>query len=241
MQHLCVTESPPVSHWVVTYLEPNDRGNLTAGHVKVVLDQPSEAAARQVFADKVRVASSLDYASVLLRCDDSVVDRWPVTEADEPDVSDLRRAIALISHRATNLHEGIHWSLTEATGAGRLAQLLRGIDFAYRTFIDYFQADAEAIDAQIQQSATTSADDDVDSYDTYNRYAVQAIMAIRAKDRAALNEVVHTVNRDRAAPRFVGGVCDVYAGLLPQLSTPEGQEFLSTWIARITALEDELN
>ena len=41
-----------MSHWAVTYLEPNDRGNLAAGYVTVVLEQQSEAVARQVFADK---------------------------------------------------------------------------------------------------------------------------------------------------------------------------------------------
>lgn len=30
-----------------------------------------------------------------------------------------------------------------------------------------------------------------------------------------------------------GAVCDLYAGLLPVLSTTEGREFLSTWTARI--------
>jgi hypothetical protein len=50
-------------------------------------------------------------------------------------------------------------------------------------------------------------------------------MAMRAEDRAALNEVFDSVNREAAGPRLVGGVCDVYAGLLPVLSTPEGQEF----------------
>jgi hypothetical protein len=231
-----------MSQWAVTYLDPNDRSNLAAGYTTVVLDQPSEGAARQVFADMVRVAEALDYASVLLRCDGSVVERWPVFTGNDPDFSDVRRAVALISHRATNLHEGIHWSLTEAAEAGRLLQLLWAVDFAYRKVIDYFQADAEAIDEQIQRFATTGAEDDADSFDTYNRYAAQAIVALRAEDLAAVNEVIHVVNRDRAGARFVGAVCDVYAGLLPQLSTPEWQkEFLSTWIARITAIEDELN
>lgn len=49
------------------------------------------------------------------------------------------------------------------------------------------------------------------------------------------------MNREFAGPRLVGGVCDVYAGLLPVLSTLEGQEFLSTWTARIMGLEDQSN
>ena len=65
--------------------------------------------------------------------------------------------------------------------------------------------------------------------------------AMRAEDRAALNEVFDVVNREAAGPRLVGGVCDVYAGLVPVLSTPEGQEFLSTWTARLTGLEDQFN
>ena len=227
-----------MSHWAVTYLEPNDRGNLAAGYVTVVLEQQSEAVARQVFADTVRVAESLDYAGVQLRCDGSVVERWPVVTGDEPDLSDLRRAAALISHRATTHQEGLHWSLAEAAQAGRLVQLLRAVDAAYRVVIEHFGVDAQAIDGQIQRFTTAEA---ADSFDVYNRHAARAIMAMRAEDRAALNEVFDAVNRESAGARLVGGVCDVYAGLLPVLSTPEGQEFLSTWTARIAGIEDQFN
>ncbi|KEP41936.1 hypothetical protein [Mycobacterium kansasii] len=227
-----------MSRWAVTYLEPNDRVNQAAGYITVVLDQPSEAAARQVFADQVRVAETLDYAGVQLRCDGSVVERWPVVTGDDPDLSDLRRAAALISHRATTDQEGLHWSLAEAAEAGRLVQLLRAVDGAYRVVIWHFGADAQAIDEQIQRFTNAEA---ADSFDVYNRHAARAIMAMRAEDRAALNEVFNAVNREAAGPRLVGGVCDVYAGLLPVLSTPEGQEFLSTWTARITGLEDQFN
>jgi hypothetical protein len=227
-----------MSQWAVTYLEPNDRGNLAAGYITLVLDQPSEAAARQVFADKVGVAESLDYAGVQLRCDGSVIERWPVVTGDDPDLSDLRRAAALISHRATTHQEGLHWSLAEATEPGRLVQLLRAVDAAYRVVMGHFGADAQAIDEQIQRFTTAEA---ADSFDVYNRHAARAIMAMRAEDRAALNEVFDAVNREAAGPRLVGGVCDVYAGLLPVLSTPEGQEFLSTWTARITGVEDQLH
>src|SRR4051812_48381468 len=85
-----VEGSAPMGQWAVADLEPNDRGNLAAGFVKVVLEQESEADARQVFADKVGVAESLDYAGVQLRCDGSVIDRWPVVIGDGPDVSDFR-------------------------------------------------------------------------------------------------------------------------------------------------------
>lgn len=222
----------------MTYLEPNDRGNLAAGYVTVTLDQQSEAVARRVFADKVRVAESLDYAGVQLRCDGSVVERWPVVTGDDPDLSDLRRAAALMSHRATTHQEGLHWSLVEATEAGRLVQLLRAVDAAYRVVIEHFGANAQAIDGQIQRFTTAEA---ADSFDVYNRHAARAIMAMRAEDRWALNEVFDAVNREAAGPRLVGGVCDVYDGLLPVLSTPEGQEFLSTWTARITGIEDQFN
>lgn len=227
-----------MSQWAVTYLEPNDRGNPAAGYITVVLDQPSEAAARQVFADTVRAAESLDYAGVQLRCDGSVVERWPIVTGDDPDFSDLRRAAALISHRATTHHEGMHWSLAEATEAGRLVQLLRAVDVAYRVVIDHFGADAQTIDEQIQRFTTAVA---ADNFDVYNRHAARAIMAMRAEDRAALNDVFDAVNREAAGPRLVGGVCDVYAGLLPVLSTPEGQQFLSTWTARITGIENQSN
>lgn len=222
----------------MTYLEPNDRGNPAAGYITVALDQPSEAAARQAFADEVRVAEALEYAAVQLRCDGSIVEHWPVVTGDDPDLSDLRRAAALISHRATIHQEGLHWSLAEAAEAGRLVQLLRAVDFAHRVVIEHFGADAQTIDEQIQRFTTAAA---ADSFDVYNRHAARAIMAMRAEDRAALNEVFDAVNRESAGPRLVGGVCDVYAGLLPVLLTPEGQEFLSTWTARITGLEDQSN
>lgn len=227
-----------MSQWAVKYFEPNDRGNLAAGYIAVALDQASEAAARQVFADKIRVAEALDYVGVQLRCDGSVVERWPVVTGDEPDLSDLRRAAVLISHLSTTHQEGLHWSLTQAAETGRLAQLLRAVDAAYRVAIEHFRADAQSIYKQIQRFTTANA---ADSLDIYNRRAARAIMAIRGEDRAALNEVLDSVNREAAGPRLVGAVCDLYAALLPVLSTPKGQEFLSTWTARITGLEDQLN
>lgn len=103
--------------------------------------------------------------------------------------------------------------------------------------IDHFNADAQAIDEQIRRFA--AAEEAADSFDIYNRYAARAIVAMRAEDRAALYVVFEAVNREAAGPRLVGGVCDVYAGLLPVLSTPEGEEFVSTWTARITEIEDQ--
>jgi hypothetical protein len=184
------------------------------------------------------LAEVLEYAAVQLRCDGSIVERWPVATGGDPDFSDVRRAVALISHRATIHQEGLHWSLAEAAETGRLAQLLRAVDFGYRAVIEHFAVDAQTIDEQIQRFTTATA---ADSFDVYDRHAARAIMAMRAEDRAALNEVFDAVNREAAGPRLVGGVCDVYAGLLPVLSTPEGQEFLSTWTARITRLEDQSN
>jgi|GEM_PF-3238216 len=222
--------------WSVTCLEPNDRGNLAAGFISVALDQPSEADARQVFDDKIRVAESLGYASIQLRCDGAVVATWPIATGDEPDYSDMRRAAALISHRAASHHEGLHWSLAEAAEAGTLSQLLRAVDAVYRVTIDYFGADAQAIDGHIQEFSTAEAADD---FEVYNRHAAQAIMAIREEDRVALNAVFDAVNGDAAGPRLVGGVCDVYAGLLPVLVTPDGQEFLSAFTARLAAVEEQ--
>lgn len=222
----------------MTYLEPNDRGDLAAGYAKVVLDAPEEAAARHVFAEQVAVAEALDFAGVQLRCDGSVVERWPVVSGDEPDLSDFRRAVALISHRATAHDEGLYWSLTEAVEAGRLPQLLRSVDAAYRVVIEHFGANGQVIDEQIRQLTTA---EDADSFDVYNRYAARAIMTLRAEDRAALNEVIVAVNHDASGPRFVGAVCDVYAGLLPEVATAEGRDFLSAWTARIAGLEDQFD
>jgi hypothetical protein len=147
-----------------------------------------------------------------LRCDGSVVERWPVVTGDEPDLSDLRRAAALISHRATTHQEGLHWSLAEAAQAGRLVQLLRAVDAAYRVVIEHFGVDAQAIDGQIQRFTTAEA---ADSFDVYNRHAARAIMAMRAEDRAALNEVFDAVNRESAGARLVGVSVTCMPGFCP--------------------------
>ncbi|MCV7095399.1 hypothetical protein [Mycobacterium kubicae] len=65
------------AQWSVAVREPNDRGNVAAGYIVVVLEQDSEANARNTYADCKRVAPSLDYQSVELRCGDTVVERWP--------------------------------------------------------------------------------------------------------------------------------------------------------------------
>jgi hypothetical protein len=65
------------AQWSVAVREPNDRGNLAAGYIVVVLEQASEANARDVYADRKRVAPGLGYQSVELRCGDTVVERWP--------------------------------------------------------------------------------------------------------------------------------------------------------------------
>ena len=43
----------------------------------VVLEQTSEANARQIFADRVRVAGALGYESVTLRHNNVDIERWP--------------------------------------------------------------------------------------------------------------------------------------------------------------------
>lgn len=227
-----------MSQWTVTHLEPNDRGHPAAGYITVAMDQSSEAAARGAFADTIRVAEMLEYAMVQLRCDGVIIERWPLVTGDDPDLSDLRRAAALISHRGTNHPDGLHWSLSEAAESGRLAQLLRAVDFAYRVVIQHFGLDGQTIGSQIHRFSTAPA---TDSFDRYYRYAAQAITAMHAEDRAGLNEVLDTVNRESAGPRLVGAVCDVYARLLPVLSAAEGREFLSTWTARIAGLEEQCN
>jgi hypothetical protein len=80
-----------------------------------------------------------------------------------------------------------------------------------------------------------------DSFEVYNRHAARVIMAMRAEDRAALYAIFDEVNREAAGPRLVGAVCDVYAELPPVLSTAEGRDFLATWTARITGLDDQFN
>ena len=97
-----------MSQWTVTHLEPNDRGNPAAGYITVAVDQSSEAAARQAFADTVHVAETLEYATVQLRRDGVIIERWPAVTGDDPDLSDLRRAAALMSHRGTNHPDGLH-------------------------------------------------------------------------------------------------------------------------------------
>lgn len=87
----------------------------------------------------------------------------------------------------------MHWSLAEATEAGRLVQLLRAVEAACRVVIDYFGADAQSIDAKIQRFTATAAGE---SFEVYKRHAARAIMAMRAEDRAALYDVFEAVNRE---------------------------------------------
>ena len=63
--------------WAVAVRKPIDRGNPLAGYDVVVFAQRSEANARQVFAGRVKVAGALGYESVMLRCNDVVIERWP--------------------------------------------------------------------------------------------------------------------------------------------------------------------
>jgi hypothetical protein len=157
-----------------------------------------------------------------LRCDGSIVERWPVVTGDDPDLSDLRRAAALISHRATIHQDGLHWSLAEAAEAGRLVQLLRAVDFAYRVVIEHFGADTQTIDEQIQRFTTAAA---ADSFDVYNRHAARAMLAMRAEARAALHEVVDAVNRESAGPRLVGASVTGMPGFCPCDRLRKGRSF----------------
>ncbi len=73
-----------MSHWTVTHLEPNDRGNLAAGYVTVAVEQPSEADASQAFAAAVQVAEALDYAGVQLRATVRLLNAGPLSPAATP-------------------------------------------------------------------------------------------------------------------------------------------------------------
>jgi hypothetical protein len=58
-------------------------------------------------------------------------------------------------------------------------------------------------------------------------------------DRRAFNAVLEDVNRDYVPRRLIGAVADVYTALLPELSTPSGEEFMSNWIARLTDFDNQ--
>ena len=160
-----------------------------------------------------------------------------VNANDDPNIADYLRATALISHCATNDHDGMKAALGEAK-TERLVPLLRALDAAYRVVIEHFRTPgaAQAIDDKIRALTTTEGGD---SWDTYNRYAARVIMAMRAEDRTAFNSVLEDVNRDYAPRRLIGAVADVYTKLLPELSTPAGEELMSNWIARLTDFENQ--
>jgi hypothetical protein len=166
--------------------------------------------------------------------------RWSnrtVSANDDPDITDYLRATALIAHCATNDRAATKTALGEAK-LERLVPLLRALDAAYRVVIEHFRTpeETQALDDEIRALTTTEGGD---SWDTYNRYAARAIMAMRDEDRGAFNSVLEDVNRDYAPRRLIGAVADVYTKLLPELSTPTGEEFISNWIARITEFDNQ--
>jgi hypothetical protein len=160
-----------------------------------------------------------------------------VTANDDPNIADYLRATALISHCATNDRDGMKAALGDAR-TERLVPLLRALEAAYRTVIEHFRTseEAQAIDDEIRALSTTEGGD---SWDAYNRYAARVIMAMLAEDRAAFNSVLEDVNRDYVPRRLIGVVADVYTKLLPDLSTPAGEEFMSNWITRLTDFENQ--
>jgi hypothetical protein len=62
--------------WAVEVREPF---NPNAGYIVTVLEPTSEAAARQLFEDRVKAAPTLGYESVKLRQGDEVIEGWPST------------------------------------------------------------------------------------------------------------------------------------------------------------------
>lgn len=65
--------------WAVALRVPIDRANPSAGYNVVVFEKSSETAARQLFADRVKLAPVLGYESVKLQQGDAVVEGWPAT------------------------------------------------------------------------------------------------------------------------------------------------------------------
>jgi hypothetical protein len=51
--------------------------------------------------------------------------------------------------------------------------------------------------------------------------------------------VLEDVNRDYAPRRLIGALADVYAKLLPHLSTPSGEDFVANWMTRLTDLNEQ--
>lgn len=76
---------------------------------------------------------------------------------------------------------------------------------------------------------------------TRSRRTARSARAGRRPTRPMAFPVITIFSTSTAIPQFVGAAVDLYAKLLPVLSTAEGQEFLSTWNARIIGLEDQYN
>jgi hypothetical protein len=63
--------------WAVLVTENGQDNPLNPGSRETTVDQPSQDAARQFYADSLRAAQSGRWESVKLRKDDEIIDEWP--------------------------------------------------------------------------------------------------------------------------------------------------------------------
>jgi hypothetical protein len=72
-------EATSLGPWAVAVRRQNVHGDVSAGFSVLRFEQPSEAAARKAFADRVRQAPVMGYKSVALQLGDVVIDDWPTS------------------------------------------------------------------------------------------------------------------------------------------------------------------
>ena len=144
------------------------------------------------------------------------------------DHPDYRRAVALIAHAASASAEGIEALIAEAVDAGRATELLRALLAAYGELAGQLRTEAGL--TGVAELITAAA-----GHDRLG-VAARVTAAYRTRDLGALNRELTAANEARPA-ELLGAVCELHAGLLPELGAPTGLAAVRRWAARLADLE----
>lgn len=141
--------------------------------------------------------------------------------------------MAMIVHHARRDGDGVNAIFDEANREGRGTELLLALLDGYESIVPQLRTEAAMACLTQAMHQIAEWDEDPDC-----RRAAAAIVAHSVDDVDRFNKsVVEAAEQNRTGQLFVA-ICDVYAVLLPELSTPLGTDALRQWAARIAGKEN---
>lgn len=148
--------------------------------------------------------------------------------------SDHRRAAALIAHHRQSNTPGVNAVIEDANHAGRGIELVMSVMGTHQGLLGLLRTNGAValMLAYVEQIATNGTADEPDPH------LVQAAQLLRAHSREDFTTISDILGGEQPTHVFAK-LLDLYEVLIPELTTPEGVDWLTRQAAAMAGLEDD--